>query len=190
MSEELKPCPCCGETAEIDTRQTFRGIADGRLMEALAIYCTGCTLQITVCYADVPDITTEQVIAMWNTRAQAQAAPEAEPVAWDWYNARRYGAPGERRHNVLWVDDYRRADGTIHDLDYLLESYRQGGDSGGITLHLKPLHYAPQHDAELVELLDRIVEHLEYDAIGSPSEAIAGGLAEDLRAKLASLRHV
>lgn len=46
---------------------------------------------------------------------------------------------------------------------------------------------APQHDAELVELLDRIVEHLEHDAIGSPSEAIAGDLAEDLRARLATL---
>lgn len=68
-------------------------------------------------------------------------------VAWDVYDRRIYGAPGETRHCVLWVEHYRLPDGTTPDLDELLQAARNGGiDSGARTIYVKPLHYS-EYDA-------------------------------------------
>lgn len=86
---ELKPCPMCGGPAEMDTLRGYRRWSDGSVGNAIAVYCTECTLEISVCRDDVPDIEPEQVAEMWNRRAQpaapADAAPSVapEPVAWE-----------------------------------------------------------------------------------------------------------
>ncbi len=89
MNDELKPCPMCGGPAEMDTLRGYRRWSDGSVGNAIAVYCTECTLEISVCRDDVPDIEPEQVAEMWNRRAQpaapADAAPSVapEPVAWE-----------------------------------------------------------------------------------------------------------
>ena len=68
---------------------------------------------------------------------------ESPVAAWDVYERRIYGAPGEKRHRILWVEDYRLPDGTTPDLDWLLESARDGGiESSARTIHVRPLVYA------------------------------------------------
>lgn len=66
---KLKPCPFCGEPAELDTRRSYRNITTGHLGDAIAIYCMRCVCDLSVCKADVPDIEPEQVAEMWNARA-------------------------------------------------------------------------------------------------------------------------
>lgn len=69
-------------------------------------------------------------------------------VAWDVYEQRIYGAPGETRHRVLWVQDYRMSDGSTPDLDWMLEKAREGGmDSGARTIHVRALVYADSKQA-------------------------------------------
>lgn len=69
--------------------------------------------------------------------------PRKNPVAWDIFESRIYGAPGETRHRVLWVEEYLQVDGTHPDLDSLLEAAnRPGGiDGGAKTIHVRPLFY-------------------------------------------------
>lgn len=67
-------------------------------------------------------------------------------VAWDIYERRIYGAPGETRHRVLWVEDYRIKDGTTPDLDHLLNVARtRGVDAGARTIHVRPLVYGDDY---------------------------------------------
>lgn len=89
---KLKPCPFCGGVAEMDTLRAYLALGTGRMGHALAVYCTTCSADIAVCYADVPDIQPEQVADMWNkreaddiatlvarlARALRRAAPEHE----------------------------------------------------------------------------------------------------------------
>ncbi len=63
-----------------------------------------------------------------------------EIVAWDWFHFRRFGAPGETRHAVLWVEDYELPDGTTPDLDWLLDRYRSDQESEAKTIHVRPLY--------------------------------------------------
>ena len=65
-------------------------------------------------------------------------------VAWDIYEHRIYGAPGEKRHRILWVNDYKKQDGSTPDLDYLLQAAKTDGgiDGGAKTIHIKPLIYS------------------------------------------------
>lgn len=65
-------------------------------------------------------------------------------VAWDVYEKRIYGAPGETRHRVLWVEHYRYEDGSTPDLDWLLKGAKNlgGVDGGAVTIHVRPLMYA------------------------------------------------
>lgn len=105
---KLKPCPFCGGVPEIDTLQGYRNITTGRMENAIAVYCTSCSADISVCYADVPDIQAEQVAEMWNKReagdlsaliarlAQAlrKAAPENELPAMALDYLRREGLCG------------------------------------------------------------------------------------------------
>lgn len=64
-----------------------------------------------------------------------------EIVAWDILEHRIYSAPGEMRHKVLWVEHYRRDDGTTPDLDWLLENARNNTlDPGARTIHVRALY--------------------------------------------------
>ena len=68
MLSELKPCPFCGGDAELDTMQPYRNFVSGQIESAVAVFCRDCSVQISVCVPDVPDITPEQVVEMWNRR--------------------------------------------------------------------------------------------------------------------------
>lgn len=67
-----------------------------------------------------------------------------EPAAWEVYEYRNYGAPGETRRRIFWVADYRNADGIVSgDLEWLLDHARRPGgyDGAATTIHIKPLFY-------------------------------------------------
>ena len=83
---------------------------------------------------------------------------QAEPVAWDVFELRLYGAPQEKQHRVLWVDRYTYPDGSTPDLDGLLDAAKKEGgiDGGAKTLHVRPLYTTPpQQKAEPVAWMDR-----------------------------------
>ena len=50
--QRLVSCPLCGGDAESDTMQGFRRMKDGKMSNAVAIYCTKCTAQMTMCHED------------------------------------------------------------------------------------------------------------------------------------------
>ena len=72
MADELKPCPFCGGAAEMDTARAFRELRSGNVSTAVAIYCVDCSADICLCRADMPDLTTAdlvyQVLEQWNRR--------------------------------------------------------------------------------------------------------------------------
>lgn len=68
VSYKLKLCPFCGGQAELDTKRGFREFVSGKISDAVAVYCTQCSAEISVCIPDVPDIQPEQLVDMWNTR--------------------------------------------------------------------------------------------------------------------------
>jgi hypothetical protein len=75
----LRDCPCCGSPAEIDTRQGYRGM-DGKHGEAIAVYCTGCSLTVSICKEDVPGVQPEEVVQLWNRRpAEGATTPSHCP---------------------------------------------------------------------------------------------------------------
>lgn len=69
----LKSCPFCGGDAELDENQSFREFVSGKISRAVAVYCSNCSAEISICVPDVPDITPEQVVDMWNRRAEGGA---------------------------------------------------------------------------------------------------------------------
>ena len=72
-------------------------------------------------------------------------------VAWDIFESRIYGAPGETRHRVLWVDHYTKADGTdADDLAYLLNGAREPGgiDGGARTISIRALYAVDEEDGD------------------------------------------
>jgi len=68
MGYKLKPCPFCGGQAELDANQAFRAFVSGDIERSVAVYCTSCSAEISVCVPDVPDIQPEQVVEMWNAQ--------------------------------------------------------------------------------------------------------------------------
>ncbi len=66
---DLLPCPFCGGAAETDGQQAYRNISTGRAETAVAVYCTSCGAQHTICRGDVPDVEMSEVIELWNRRA-------------------------------------------------------------------------------------------------------------------------
>ena len=66
---DIKPCPFCGSAAECNGRRHYVDPLNGRTEVAIAVRCTSCPADIYVSTADVPGITLEQVVAMWNTRS-------------------------------------------------------------------------------------------------------------------------
>jgi hypothetical protein len=52
----------------MDTLRGYRNYKTGRMENEIAVYCTSCLADMSVCYADVPEIQPEQVADMWNKR--------------------------------------------------------------------------------------------------------------------------
>jgi hypothetical protein len=71
---KLLPCPFCGAPAEMDTRRAYRDMATGKLDTAMAIYCTQCTAEKSMCLKDFRGLTTDEIaadlITGWNRRAE------------------------------------------------------------------------------------------------------------------------
>lgn len=65
---KLLPCPFCGGPAEMDTRQGYINLSNGRTETAVAVYCTVCGVQASICRGDVPDVWPEEVAEIWNRR--------------------------------------------------------------------------------------------------------------------------
>ena len=80
---------------------------------------------------------------------EAQFDCPAVPAAWDIFESRIYGTPGDTRHRILWVDMYLHADGTTPDLDDLLNAAQKPGgiDGGARTISIRPMFYG--HNVEL-----------------------------------------
>lgn len=74
---DLLPCPFCGGAAEIDSQQAYRNISTGRLETAVAVYCTSCGAQHTICRGDVRDAELTDVTELWNRRAASVAGESA-----------------------------------------------------------------------------------------------------------------
>jgi hypothetical protein len=111
------------------------------------------TTRITKTWFDGEKLVTQEI-----------AEPEVykqEPVAWDVFELRLYGAPLEKQHRVLWVDRYTHPDGSTPDLDGLLEAATKDGgiDGGAKTLYVRPLYTAPAAQRQWVGLTDE--EYLE-----------------------------
>lgn len=74
---DLLACPFCGGDAESDTMRTFRRMKDGNLSNAVAIYCTKCTAQVSMCHDDHKEYAPDDMLTIltdaWNRR-QANAA--------------------------------------------------------------------------------------------------------------------
>ena len=72
---EFKPCPFCGGEAEMDTQRAYRPVNGGPSGNEVAIYCTGCPADVSFSYEDVPELTSERLVAtvtdMWNARVTA-----------------------------------------------------------------------------------------------------------------------
>ena len=67
---------------------------------------------------------------------------DPQPVAWDYYHKRLQGAPGETRHDVIWVANYTLKDGSVSgDLELVLQHRRAGRDNVEATIWLRPLYY-------------------------------------------------
>lgn len=56
---------------------------------------------------------------------------------------RLYGGPKEVFRRVLWVDYYKRPDGSTPDLDHLIKAAKSEGgiDGGAKTLSIKPMFF-------------------------------------------------
>ena len=83
-SKELLACPFCGGDAEADMMQGYRRISDGRHGNAVAIYCTKCTAQVSMCHEDFPEYSPEDLMTIlrdaWNIR-HANAGDHGREIA-------------------------------------------------------------------------------------------------------------
>lgn len=72
---ELKPCPFCGGTPELDTRRYYKSL-EGRSGSGVAIYCVSndphCVADMMLCREDMPECSTDDLVAelaeQWNRR--------------------------------------------------------------------------------------------------------------------------
>lgn len=51
----LKHCPFCGGTPDLDAFQDYRAVKTGEPGTAVAIYCTVCNAEMTLCREDLPE---------------------------------------------------------------------------------------------------------------------------------------
>jgi len=115
MKTNLLPCPFCGEPAECDS---CRGFIDykGKPGNAVAIYCTKCNADMTLCYGDFPGDTPEQLMEIlaenWNRRP---SKPQPELVNEWWQIVDSDGYPVGSEHLTLesasyWLHNCLRKD--------------------------------------------------------------------------------
>lgn len=68
----MLPCPFCNGDAAIDRIRSYRSIVSGALGRGVAIYCSGCGVEMMHCYEDHPGVEREDLqadlVAMWNSR--------------------------------------------------------------------------------------------------------------------------
>jgi hypothetical protein len=72
LRRALLACPFCGDVAELDTQRGFRAL-NGKLLNEVAIYCTACPADMSLCGEDMPpEFTNADLVATlttrWNTR--------------------------------------------------------------------------------------------------------------------------
>jgi Lar family restriction alleviation protein len=83
LSEDLKPCPFCGGEAESEWYRDYRHIRSGEVGRSIAVYCTACHADMTICRADVPELSAADIMATlieaWNTRSEQRSKAEASP---------------------------------------------------------------------------------------------------------------
>lgn len=79
MTDELKPCPLCGDAAELDTGRQYRSVCTGNLEIEVAIYCRNCTVELALCQGDVPELSIDDIAqyltGLWNRRAAIGKLP-------------------------------------------------------------------------------------------------------------------
>jgi hypothetical protein len=128
----------------------------------------------------------ERNAAITTLRTAIEQAEKQEPVAWDVFELRLYGAPQEKQHRVLWVDRYTHPDGSTPDLDGLLEAAKKAGgiDGGAKTLHVRPLYTTPPAaqwvgltDEEAMQTWEGIIKY-------APGEVRLKDFARAIEAKL------
>lgn len=75
----LLPCPFCGAAAEVDTRRPYRNISTGNIEDAVAVYCTECIADMSLCLRDVSPLSREDALVLvterWNTRGPVNGDP-------------------------------------------------------------------------------------------------------------------
>ena len=115
---------------------------------------------------------------------QVPVQEQAEPVAWDVFELRLYGAPQEKQHRVLWVDRYTYPDGSTPDLDDLLEAAKKEGgiDGGAKTLHVRPLYTTPPQ-RPWVGLTDDEITELDMEISGRTMDECVRAIEAKLKAK-------
>lgn len=102
----LLPCPFCGEPAESDHS---RGFIDYKRnpANAVAIYCTKCLADMTICYGDHPESSPEELMAIcaehWNKRP---SKPEVKLVNEWWQIVNSDGYPVGSEHLTLESASY------------------------------------------------------------------------------------
>lgn len=73
FESDLKPCPFCGEPAEVDTLRGYSQYPSGKPGSGVAIYCTKCNADMMLCREDMGDVQTAEMLeylkAEWNKRA-------------------------------------------------------------------------------------------------------------------------
>lgn len=72
MNAKLLPCPFCGGAAEMDSQRGYLTMPGGKLDSAVAIYCTECSAEHSMCRADHRDLFVDDLINImieaWNKR--------------------------------------------------------------------------------------------------------------------------
>lgn len=73
---KLRPCPFCGANPEFDTYRNMRRLSDGDLISGASIFCPDCHCDMTVCRDDLPELTTEELLALlaanWNRTPETE----------------------------------------------------------------------------------------------------------------------
>ena len=68
------PCPFCGEPAETDTQRGYSQWPSGKPGTAIAVYCTQCPADMTLCKEDhrgePPEYLLQVLVEAWNKRSE------------------------------------------------------------------------------------------------------------------------
>lgn len=149
----LAPCPFCGASAHATPEHRPTRMAEH-------VMCLGCGAEL-----DGPGS-----IEQWNTRAQAQAAPEAEPVQVEAVATTKENEDGE-----LYLDWL--LEGGISALEFPGQLLLVAHGSVTNDTGQGQVYTAPQHDAELIELLERVVDRLRKAQMFDLSTQVCAKLA-------------